>query len=99
MWSGILWGAAIALVNGLGTLLLVRWSLPKGNQIFMMVIMGGMFIRLFVIGGASILVLKFTEAEPVWFLAVLASLFLLFLGLEIIMVIKAGSQQHRDAGD
>ena len=89
MWDGILWGAGVAVVNGVGTLLLVRWSLDKGNAAFMMVILGGMFARLFLLGGASVLVLKFAGVDAVWYLATLALLFLLFLGLEIVMVLRA----------
>ena len=89
MWEAVLWGAGVAVLNGVGTLLLVRWSLDKDNAVFMMVVMGGMFARLFLIGGASILVLKFAGVDVVWYLASLAVLFLLFLGLEIVMVLKA----------
>lgn len=96
MWDGIVWGAGIAAFNGVGTLLVVRWSMDKGNAAFMMAILGGMFVRLLLIGGASILVLKFAGVDPVWYLASLVVLFLVFLGLEILMVLRAA---RRGAGE
>ena len=99
MWEAVLWGAGVAVLNGVGTLLLVRWSLDKDNAVFMMVIMGGMFARLFLIGGASILVLKFAGIDVVWYLASLAVFFLLFLGLEIVMVLKASRKGPAEKAD
>ena len=89
MWDSILWGAGVAVFNGVGTLVLVRWSLDKNNTIFMMAILGGMFARLFLIAVASIFVLKFAGADPIWYLGTLAALFFLFLALEVVMVLRA----------
>ena len=56
-------GAAIGCLNGLGAWWTIRWTFDRDSRTFMIVFMGGMFLRLLLVGAGSFLILYFSELD------------------------------------
>lgn len=60
---------------------------------FMQAFMGGMVVRLLVVGGVLFLLIKFTDAHLMSFVFSLFGFYVLYLVIELYFVVK-GSRQH-----
>lgn len=88
MWEGLIAGMAVAGLNGLVAWLILRWAFDKSMMSFMKGVMGGMVGRLFLVGIASFLVLKFTAVDRVAYVAGLMAVYLFFLVVEIVFILR-----------
>ena len=53
-------GAAVGCLNGFGAWCTIRWTIDKEFRIFMIFFMGGMLLRLLLVGVGTFLILYFT---------------------------------------
>jgi hypothetical protein len=54
-------GAVVGCLNGFGAWCTIRWTLDREFRIFMIFFMGGMLVRLLLVGVGTFLILYFTE--------------------------------------
>jgi hypothetical protein len=97
MGEGLIAGVAVAGANGLAAWLLIRWAFAKSNQIFVLAVLGGMGVRLGLVGAISVGVFKFTQLHAGAYLGGLIAAFLLFQVLEIALLLRrrAGEREGR----
>ena len=88
MWEGVMAGLAVAAVNGALALAAVRWGLAKGMQVFMIAFFGGMTLRLMLVAGCSVAVLKRTAVDTKGYIVALVGAYWFFLLLEVLYVLK-----------
>ena len=87
-WDGVIAGLAVAGINGAIALAAVRWGLQQGMKVFMIAFFGGMTLRLMLVAGASILLLKLTAVHPASYIVALVVAYLFFLLLEVLSVLQ-----------
>lgn len=99
MWEGVIAGVAVAGANGLAAWLLIRWAFDRDNQIFVLAVLGGMGVRLALVGAISVGVFKFTQLHAGAYLGGLIVAFLIFQVLEIALLLhrRAGQKQAKPA--
>ena len=88
MWTSMLAGVAVAALNGLLAWWLAAWSFSKDSSTFMMAVLGGMGARLVLVTAISVILFKFTNVQPVFYLAALMTIFFAVQALEIVFFLK-----------
>ena len=56
-------GAAVGCLNGLGAWCTIRWTIDREFRIFMIFFMGGMVVRLLLVGAGTFLILYYTSVH------------------------------------
>ena len=106
MWESVMAGIAIAAVNGAAAMATIQWSWHRDPNFFVKVFLGGIVLRLLLVGVAVALVLKFTQLARAPFVAALIVTFIGFQVAEVILVarrrageVRAASETPRESSD
>lgn len=84
--NGLLVGAGLATANTLAAFALARWAAPRSTQAFLWAVIGGMTVRLMLVGASVALAIVAIEI-PVPALALsLLGYFSVFLILELVIL-------------
>jgi len=89
-WIAAAAGVAVAGVSALIAWAGLRWSMRRPGTM-MVAVLGGTMVRLVLVGGVSIILLFFSDVHPTGYAAGLISAYLVFLGVEIVIVARSGS--------
>ena len=95
MWEGLIAGALVALGNGLVSWGLIRWSFEKSPQLFVQAVLGGMVLRLLLIGMISVALLKFTGINTGAYIGGLVSVCLVVQVAEVVLLLRRKHQRSR----
>ncbi|MGE5352425.1 MAG: hypothetical protein ACM3P0_10100 [Acidobacteriota bacterium] len=77
------YGGAINLINILAALYAFNYSVDKGNKTFLLLNMGGMLVRMFLILGSVIIFLKFLNIDKYGFIFTFSILYISLLIVEV----------------
>ena len=91
-WVAVLCGIGVAAISAGIALLGLRWSAARPGLI-VAAVLGGTIIRLLMVIGCSVLLLGFTDVNPLVYATSLIISYLGFLGVEIFMVIRRRGAQ------
>jgi hypothetical protein len=83
---GVVIGAVVGLVNLAVGFLVLRWALRRDMKTALRVVVGGLLARVIVVAGLMILFQRTGSADPAAFALTFLVFFLVFLGLEGILV-------------
>ena len=93
----ILWWAAVGCLPSALCFIYEFYTLSKADRqdlmAFMQAFLGGMVVRLFVVGVILFLLIKFTDVHLTSFVFSLFGFYLLYLIIELYFVVK-GARQH-----
>ena len=92
MWEGLIAGAAVAFGNGLVAWWLIQWSFEKSPQLFVQAVLGGMVLRLVLVGLCSVALFKFTAIHTRAYIGGLVAVYLMVQAAEIILLLR---QKHQ----
>jgi hypothetical protein len=98
MWEGIVAGAAVAGLNGLGAWWTIHWTFDKSFQTFLKVFMGGILLRLVLVGAGTFLLLWYTSIHKIAFIGALIVTFVVFQIGEIVFLLRR-LRKEKEAGD
>ena len=93
MWEGIAAGFAVVAFNGLAAWGALRWSWGRSFQIFSLVFLGGMFLRIVLVAAVSVSLFKFTQISKGAYAGSLIFFIILFLVLEISWLLKRAKME------
>ncbi len=93
MWEGLIAGVAVAAGNGLAAWWLIQWSMGRSHQTFIAAVLGGMAVRLALVGAVSLALLKLTAIHRGAYVGSLIGAFVLFQILEIALLVRRAKQQ------
>ncbi len=99
MWEAVIAGVAVATVNGLAAWLLIRWAFERDNQLFVLAVLGGMGVRLALVGAVSVGVFKFTQLPAGAYLGGLIVAVLVFQVLEIAWLLRRRAGAKRASAE
>ena len=88
MLEGIVAGAALAALNGLGAWWTIHWTFDKSFQTFLKVFMGGVLLRLALVGLGTFLLLWYTSIHKMAYTGALIITFIIFQIVEIVFLLK-----------
>lgn len=88
MLEGIIAGAALAGLNGLGAWWTIHWTFDKSFQTFLKVFMGGVLLRLALVGLGTFLLLWYTSIHKMAYTGALIITFIIFQIVEIVFLLK-----------
>lgn len=98
MWEGLIGGAMVALGNGLVAWGLIQWSFAKSPSLFVQAVLGGMVLRLLLVGLCSVVVFKFTAFDTRAYIGGLVAVYLLVQAAEIALLLRRKHQRATPAG-
>ncbi|MBI2504385.1 MAG: hypothetical protein HYW07_14270 [Candidatus Latescibacteria bacterium] len=98
MWEGLIAGAAVALGNGLVAWGLIQWSFEKSPQLFVQAVLGGMVLRLVMVGSCSVALFKFTAIDIGAYIGGLVAVYLLVQAAEIALLLRRKHQRSTPPG-
>lgn len=96
--SGIWFGAAFSLFNITWGFFSIRWAYRRSFRTFMIVLVGGIFLRFVLVLGGLYLVWKFMDTHLPSFIGALVSTFLLLQVIEIRFIQAQLAQKSADSG-
>ena len=97
--TGVAAGAGIGAVYVLSAYLMFRFSLSRGQRMFLIVALGGIGIRLLVAVSVITLILVLTSVNQPAFLGGFFAVFVLGLILEIVLLHRGQLAASQHAGD
>ena len=95
MWEGLIAGAAVAFGNGLVAWGLIQWSFEKSPQLFVQAVLGGMVLRLLLVGVCSVALFKFTAIHTGAYIGGLVAVYLVVQAAEIALLLRKKHQRSR----
>ncbi len=84
--AAVLSGLGLALAHVLVGFYMIRWAIARPLKVFMTVVMGGIGIRLAVVGMAVVLWVRLVQSEVTLFLTAFGIYYLLFQIVELFFV-------------
>ena len=97
MWAGVVLGLLLAAANAVAALVVLRLALRRSAPRSVHLVLGGMVVRLLLVGAATLVVLIFTQVHRIGFSAALLAGYLVFLGIEVAYLQRFGARP-REAG-
>ncbi len=99
-WVAAVAGIAVAGVSAMIAWLALRWSASRPGTM-MIAVLGGTMARLLLVAGVSILLLLFNQVHVAGYATGLICAYLVFLGVEIVLVVRAANRKGRtgDVGE
>lgn len=91
-------GFLISLGNSVLGLLIIKWSINKSNKEFFKLTLGSMGIRLFLIAGLILVLLKFLDFEMYGLVSSLLLFYFIFLFVEILFLSKLTTKEETSGG-
>ncbi len=91
-WVAAAVGIAVAGVSALIAWFALRWSARRPGTM-MIAVLGGTMVRLLLVVGVSILLLLFKEVHIAGYATGLICAYLVFLGLEIVLVLRSADRK------
>ena len=88
MFESIVAGAAVAGLNGLGAWWTIHWTFDRSFQTFLKVFMGGVLLRLALVGVGTFLLLWYTSIHKMAYTGALIVTFIIFQIVEIVFLLK-----------
>lgn len=88
-------GAALATMNVLIGFAAIQYCFGKSTTIFFKYVLGGMGVRLFVMAGFLILLIKVLHVQPAALVGSLGVFYVVFLTLEILFIQKKITIKHQ----
>ncbi len=88
-------GAVMSTVNALAGFLAIEYSLEKSYTTFLQAVLGGMGIRMVVMLGILVLLIKFAGFHAIGLVASLLSFYVIYLVLEIFYIQKRVSHKNQ----
>ena len=95
-WIAALIGIVIAGVSAVIAWLGLRWSGTRPHAM-MIAVLGGTMIRLLLVSGVSVLLLLSTPIHVTGYAVGLIVAYLVFLGVEVVLVARASDQKKAAA--
>lgn len=86
--AAMLLGAALATANTLAAFALARWAAPRSTQAFLWAVLGGMTVRMMLVGGLVAAAIVALDAPPLPLAVSLLAYFGLFLALELTLLAR-----------
>lgn len=83
---GVVYGYLVSLLNIASAYFSLKWAFDKSTTTFFAVVLGGMGIRILILGAALFFVWKFTQIPLVGFVVSLVGFYLLLQFVEIRFV-------------
>ncbi|NKB67000.1 MAG: hypothetical protein GKR89_08065 [Candidatus Latescibacteria bacterium] len=97
MWTGIMAGIAVGVVNGLIAWWLVKWGQGRDFIIFVKLFVAGMIGRfVLVVGGSLLLLVSFPSIHRGPYLGALIASFVLVQALEFASVLKGAKKKGKN---
>ena len=93
-WAGLACGVGLALVNGLIVWWSIQWTWNRRPELFVKVFLGGMALRLVLVVVASAVLLMVTPIHPGYFVAGLATTYILIQIIEIAAVVRRSEREE-----
>lgn len=99
-WVAAVAGIAVAGVSAMIAWFGLRWSANRPGTM-MIAVLGGTMARLLLVAGVSILLLSFHQVHVAGYATGLICAYLVFLGVEIVLVVRAANRKGRtgDVGE
>ncbi|MDA0335246.1 MAG: hypothetical protein O2782_08795 [bacterium] len=91
-WIAAAVGVAVAGTSALIAWAGLRWSMHRPGTM-MVAVLGGTMVRLVLVGGASVLLLLYSDVHQVGYAAGLIAAYLVFLGIEIALVARSAGRK------
>jgi hypothetical protein len=76
-------GAALATASAAGSLVLLAWAMPRSQNVFLGVLVGGILARMVLFGGAVAILVVATKLPPAGFVGGLLCYYVALQALEI----------------
>ena len=89
-------GMLIATANVLAGFAAIEYSFKKSATTFLKVVLGGMGVRMLVMAGLIVVLVKFCEMHTGGLIASLATFYVIFLALEILFIQKRFSHRQEN---
>ncbi len=91
-------GFLISLVNSVVGFLIIKWGINKPNREFLKLTLGSMGVRLFLIAGLILVLLKFLNFEIYGLLSSLLLFYFIFLFVEVFFLSKLTTKGETGGG-
>lgn len=84
----VLLGCLISIINVIAGYYLIKYSIDKSNRVFFKAVIGGMAIRIIIIGISIVILIKIFDVNMFGLVISLFFYYFLFLGMEILFLNK-----------
>jgi hypothetical protein len=86
--QGFFYGLLVSAVLAVGSYFALRWAMSRSSYVFLRTLLGGMLVRLIVIGGAMVWAWKFSTIDAFAFTVTVLVSYVVFQIIEVMMAQK-----------